>query len=139
LNHIREAGAPIAQTAEKFSLAAQKIETTAQAVKQSHDQLTEVARTILDGAQLVQKSWDSYRQRFEKVDADLSAIFDQIQEGTDAYHQRVSEYVQKIDEHFTGSLKLLGGGIEELKEAVEELTESTDRMARGGCSLVIGS
>lgn len=132
LGHLREAGAPIAQTAERFSRAAQQIEATSQAVKLAHGQLSEVATTIRDGAQLVQQSWENYRQRFEKVDEDLSAAFGRIQQGTDAYHGRVVEYVQKIDDHFGKSLNLLRGGIEELKDTVEELAEAADKMARAG-------
>ncbi|HYE36944.1 anti-phage ZorAB system protein ZorA [Methylocaldum sp.] len=124
LIQLREAGTPIAQTADRFGRAAQQIEATSQAVKQAHDQLTEVAKTIRDGAQSVQQSWESYRQRFEKVDEDLSAAFGRIQQGTDAYHGRVIEYVEKMDGHFAKSLTLLSGGITELKETVEELTEA---------------
>lgn len=134
LTHIHEAGAPIAQTAERFGRAAQQIEATSQAVKQSHDQLSEVARTIRDGAKLVQDSWESYRQRFENVDSDLTATFARIQEGTTAYHQRVSEYVVEIDKHFTGALKMLGAGIDDLGETVEELSEAADRMSRAKVS-----
>lgn len=129
---LRDAGGPIAQTAERFDRAARSIETTSQTVQQTNEHLSEITRTIRDEAQLVQQSWESYRQRFEKVDEDLSAAFGRIQQGTDAYHGRIVEYVQKIDAHFGNSLNLLRGGIEELKETVEELAEAADKMARAG-------
>lgn len=127
---LRDAGTPIAETAGKFSSAAEQIEATAQEVKQTQSHLSDLADSIRDSAKTVQQSWNSYRERFEKVDDDLSEAFSRIQQGTDAYHGRIIEYVQKVDEHFKESLNLLGGGIEQLKDTVDDLTDSADRIAR---------
>jgi hypothetical protein len=132
LNLLRDAGAPIAQTAEKFSAAARQVEVTALAIKESQDRLTEIAKAIHEGAQLVNESWDSYRQRFEKVDVDLSATFDRLQTGTDAYHTRILDYVKQVDAHFTNSLNLLGGGIEQLKDTIEDMVEAATRPPASG-------
>lgn len=127
LTRLRDAGAPIAQTADKFSTAARQIEATALAIKDSQDHLTEIAKAVQEGARLVNQSWESYRQRFEKVDEDLTAAFERLQTGTDAYHRRILEYVQQVDGHFTNSLSLLGGGIEQLKDTVEDMVEAATR------------
>lgn len=131
LQHIQQAGAPISSTAERFASAAQQIETVSQSILQTQTKLAEMADAIRDGADRVQESWVSYTERFEKVDDDLSRAFCQIQEGTDAYHNRILEYVKKIDDHFSHSLGILGGGIEELKEVVEELSDSIERLRPG--------
>ncbi|MEO5376795.1 MAG: anti-phage defense ZorAB system protein ZorA [Magnetococcus sp. DMHC-6] len=126
---LQESGAPIAQTAERFSKAAQQMESTFQSMKNTQEEITNTARIVYEGAQQVQNNWENYRQRFEKVDEDLSSIFDKIQEGTEAYHYRVHEYVIQIDHHFTNSMNLLGGGIEQLKETIEDLVDAAEKMA----------
>ena len=131
LKHIQQAGAPISGTAERFASAAQQIEAVSQSILQTQTKLAEMADAIRDGADRVQESWVSYTERFEKVDNDLSKVFGQIQEGTDAYHNRILEYVKKVDDHFSHSLGILGGGIEELKEVVEELSDSVERLRPG--------
>lgn len=124
LDLLRNAGAPIAQTADRFSAAAHQIELTSSVIREGQEKLSEMVKTIHEGARLLNNSWEDYRNRFEKVDTDLSAAFVRLQEGTDAYHKRIIEYVKQVDSHFTNSLSLLGGGIDQLKDTVEDLVEA---------------
>lgn len=126
-NQVRLASEPIARTADTFSRASLEVQAAASAIKNGHEQIASVVQSLLESADAIKQTWSSYRDRFEKVDADLEAVFDRIQQGTEAYHRNVIEYVRELDNHFASSVNLLGGGITELKEAVDDLVEAAGR------------
>jgi methyl-accepting chemotaxis protein len=130
LEQVREVGGPLSKIADRLHGTASRIEQTGNVMGDAHAKLTEVAKSILTGAQVVHSSWDKYRERFERVDHDLEGIFSKLQDGTLAYHESILEYVKCIDDHFATAANLLNAGIQDLQRSVEDLAETTGRMSR---------
>lgn len=128
LAHIAAAGAPIADTAERFGAAAVRVDTALNETANAISEIRSVATTLGESAETVSRTWASYRDRFENVDADIGKTFAAIQQGNAAYTAQVQEYVTQIDRHLAQAVNTLGGGIAELTEAVEALGDRADTM-----------
>jgi CII-binding regulator of phage lambda lysogenization HflD len=61
------------------------------------------------------------KDRFEGLDAELSAVFENLQRGLSGYQASVSTYTEKFDAQMAKAVNSLGAAIQELQSAVEEL------------------
>jgi hypothetical protein len=103
----RQIAADLAQVGGRVSTAQRDMATTAAALTR----LSEHTSSL----------WDNYRGRFEKVDGDLQAVFEQLQGGTRAFGKEVIEFVGRLDASLAESMQALSIGTEELREVAELL------------------
>lgn len=90
-------------------------------VSSAQHEMAEMAKAV---AQLTDKTssvWENYRSRFEKVDDDLQAVFERLQDGTRAFGKEVMEFVGELDSSLAEGMNALSTGTEELRKVAEIL------------------
>jgi phage host-nuclease inhibitor protein Gam len=133
-DRLRDAGTPIALTADKFTLVAGRIHDTAQTMGEAHTAVRELTTSLTLTARALHDSSKLYQQGTTEIDEKLGRIFDGMREATTQYHRAISEFVAKVDEQFASSIRLLGGGIEDLRPVVEDLRDAAELMKLNGRS-----
>lgn len=108
----------------EFLETSKMIKETAETFKSAQEEVSNTANTLYQERQALVSAWENYSQRFENLDHVLNEIFNQIQDGLNAYSIRVKDYLLELEKHMANALRTLGGAISELNESVEYLTES---------------
>jgi methyl-accepting chemotaxis protein len=129
---LRDAGAPIASTADKFTLAAGRIDATAGIIGQAHEQIENLTESLTQTSDRLRDSSKLYQQGTTEIDEKLGRIFSAMHDATDQYHRSISEFVTKLDGQFSSSTRLLQGGIEDLGSVVSELRDATEALKPNG-------
>jgi hypothetical protein len=121
--------APVAASVEASRQVADELAEVAGRVSSVQHDLTAMAAALTRLAENTASLWDSYRGRFEKVDDDLAAVFEQLQGGTRAFGKEVMEFVGKLDGSLAKSMQALSIGTEELREVAELLVTGVQAKA----------
>jgi hypothetical protein len=74
-------------------------------------------------------TWESYRDRFEKIDGDLAAMFDRLQGGTRAFGEDIMDFVGKLDTSLANGMQAFSLGTEELREVAQMFVINGDAKA----------
>ena len=77
-----------------------------------------------------QQLLNDFTQRFQKIDAGLQSIFEEIEGGLTNYsttaRESINTYLIDFSKHLTEAAAALNGGVEALTESVDELTDMAD-------------
>ncbi|MYC24283.1 MAG: anti-phage defense ZorAB system ZorA [Gammaproteobacteria bacterium] len=83
-----------------------------------------------------QQLLNDFTQRFEKIDAGLQSIFEEIEGGLTNYsttaRESINTYLIDFSNHLTEAAAALNGGVEALTESVDELTDMAERLQNSG-------
>lgn len=113
---MREAGAPIADTAARFTETARRIETAGAAMTETQARIAEMNRALQDTFEANRAVWQEYRNRFEQVDKSLEGVVQALIGAAKAHGQEVNRLVVEMDGHLSRALSSLAGSIDELGE-----------------------
>jgi hypothetical protein len=84
--------------------------------------MAQMAEAVTNLTQLTSSVWENYRGRFEKVDDDLQAVFEQLQGGTRAFGNEFMNFVGKLDSSLAEGMQALSVGTDELRKVAEILS-----------------
>lgn len=125
---LRAAG-PVVASVEASRQVAAELAQVAGRVSTAQRDMTAMAAALARLSENTASVWDNYRGRFEKVDGDLQAVFEQLQGGTRAFGKEVMEFVGKLDANLAESMQALSIGTEELREVAELLVSGVQAKA----------
>jgi ABC-type transporter Mla subunit MlaD len=130
VTNVRNTIEALGQTAAPLGTASDSLENTVgrlaevgQSLEGTHAAATELTRALHDTTEAATAAWSSYRTHFESLDETLAHLFVEINTGLATYHDKVAEFVSKIDEQMANSVGMLSGGVNELAEAIENLED----------------
>ncbi|MBV8888523.1 MAG: hypothetical protein JO305_02525 [Alphaproteobacteria bacterium] len=115
------AAAPVIASVEGSRQTTAELSQIADRVGTAQRNMTEMARAVAQVSDKATAVWDNYSTRFEKVDDDLQAVFEQLRGGTRAFGDEVMDFVGKLDASLAKSMDALSLGTEELREVAEIL------------------
>lgn len=124
---LKDAGEPIARTADQFTKSAEDIRIAGQAISETQASIRELNDKIGKTSETLTESWGNYEERFKDVDESLAKVFNDLMETSEAHRAHIQEFVQELDKQFGNALKFLGSGIEQLSENVEELDQTAGK------------
>jgi uncharacterized phage infection (PIP) family protein YhgE len=125
----KRAAAPVVNSAAASQAVAAELNQVAVHVCDVQRDMTATARALARLSENTVAVWDNYRGRFEKVDGDLQAVFEQLQGGTQAFGKEVMEFVGRLDHSLAESMQALSIGTEELREVAELLVTGVQAKA----------
>jgi hypothetical protein len=111
--------APVVASVEASrQIAVELGQITGQVGAAQHD-MAAMAKAVAQVSERVGVVWDNYRSRFEKVDDELQAVFERLQDGTRAFGEEVMDFVGKLDRSLANGMQALSLGTEELREIAQ--------------------
>jgi hypothetical protein len=81
--------------------------------------MAEMAKAFGQVSERIGATWDNYRNRFEKIDGELEAVFERLQGGTRAFGEEVMNFVAKLDTSLANGMQAFSLGTEELREVAQ--------------------
>lgn len=81
--------------------------------------MAEMAKAFGQVSERIGATWDNYRNRFEKIDGELEAVFERLQGGTRAFGEEVMDFVAKLDTSLANGMQAFSLGTEELREVAQ--------------------
>jgi hypothetical protein len=118
LKSFQLATATMQQTTTSLREVVTQFEKGAMSARQSIDQTGALLVSLEGHQKLVNETWESYRGRFEGVDAHLAAAL-----------QKLGEHVQGIVSHANGLDKHMATAVSRLRDAVEPLSDLAEELA----------
>jgi hypothetical protein len=91
--------------------------------------MTEMAKAFGALSERIAATWDNYRNRFEKIDVELEAVFDRLQGGTRAFGEDIMDFVAKLDTSLANGMQAFSLGTEELREIAQMFVINGDAKA----------
>ena len=127
---IESAHRQIAAVAEPVGRAASDIrassDRTADTLARTTDLVGSVdalVNTLEQHQQSVVGAWTHYQERFEGIDASLTKVFQQLDEGLAGYCEQVKQFANELDKTTSRTIQDLAGATGELSQSIEDLTE----------------
>ncbi len=124
-----ESAAPVVASVEQSRQVAGELRQVAERITGAQRDMAEMAKAAAMLSERASTVWDNYRNRFEKVDDDLEAVFERLQGGTRAFGKEVMEFVGKLDASLAEGMQALSVGTEELREVAEMLVVDAKKKA----------
>mgnify|MGYP006425015571 CR=1 FL=1 len=122
----QEAGQTLAQTTQQAETAITEATRQLNAAVETAGTLSESLNQV---SERLKQSWESYQERFEKVDADLENAFSNITEALDTQQRRLQDFIKDLDQSFTQATDRLNGTISNMSETAEDLNDTLERWA----------
>lgn len=91
--------------------------------------MAEMAKAFGQVSERIGATWDNYRNRFEKIDKELEAVFERLQGGTRAFGKEVMDFVVKLDTSLANGMQAFSLGTEELREVAQMFVINGDAKA----------
>ncbi len=117
--------APVAASVDASRQIATELGRVADRICGAQRDMAEMAEAVTNLTQITSAVWDNYRGRFEKVDDDLQAVFEQLHGGTRAFGNEFMTFVGRLDASLAEGMRALSVGTEELRKVAEILTVDT--------------
>jgi hypothetical protein len=122
-NAIRDAAEPLKLSSQALTSQLHQQATLLDQLKSLDQQMHLTAQSVERSGGQLTEAWDRIHSRFEGIDGSLNGVFKEIDQGVQVYTNRVTEFVQKLDEHLAQATSILSGAIQDLQDAVEDLSE----------------
>lgn len=124
-----QSSAPVVAAVDASQHVARELVQAAERIVTAQREMAKMAAAVTQISEKASVVWDSYRGRFEKVDEDLKAVFEHLQDGTRSLSKEVMAFVGTLDANLASGLQALSVGTEELREVAETLLTSIARKA----------
>ncbi len=121
--------APVLASVEASQRVASELGQVADHVSLSQRDMAEMAKAVTQLTDKASGVWDNYRNRFEKVDGDLQAVFERLQGGTHAFGKEVMDFVGQLDASMAEGMSALSIGTDELRKVAEILVRDVREKA----------
>ena len=120
---IREASLPLSETARAIISQLQGQRETLSGLREAAGKMHASAETMQTAAKKQEQAWLQTLARFEGIDVSLVGAFKEINEGVEAYSEKIREFVTSLDKSLAKATQLLSGAISDLGQTVEEFGE----------------
>jgi hypothetical protein len=131
---IREAGAPLSESARLLADASRNIAdatgSTQQSVLGAQAEIRNITLLLQQTLEATSQQWQNYERRFKGVDDSLGIILDRIIKSVQENLEGLRSFVEKVDEKLSGAVDKLGGGISDLGEFAQSIEQITLRLNR---------
>lgn len=117
-----DASAPVVASVDASRQVAAELGRVADRICGAQRDMAEMAQAVTRLTQQTGTVLENYRGRFEKVDDDLQAVFEQLQNGTRAFGKEFMTFVGKLDGSLAEGMQALSVGTDELRKVAEILT-----------------
>lgn len=117
-----DSAAPVVAAVEASRQVAAELGRVAGRISGAQGNMAEMSESLTKLTKLTATVWENYRDRFEKVDGDLQAVFEQLQGGTRAFGEEFMTFVSKLDGSLAKGMQALSFGTEELRKVTEILS-----------------
>jgi hypothetical protein len=117
--------APVVAAVDASRRVVQELVEVADRVVTAQRDMSDMAKSVTEISDKASRVWDSYRGRFEKVDDDLKAAFERLQEGTRSFNSEALGFVGALDAKLAAGMQALSVGTDELREIAETLLAGT--------------
>jgi hypothetical protein len=117
-----QAAAPVVASVDASRQVAAELARVADRICGAQRDMAEMAQAVTRLTQQTSSIWENYRGRFEKVDDDLQAVFEQLQGGTRAFGKEFMNFVGKLDSSLAEGMQALSVGTDELRKVAEILS-----------------
>lgn len=107
--------------------ASEIIGNSMQSANELHAKLFEVAATVKKTHENLQNLLTEFTGRFAEVDRSAQRIFVEINEGLDAFADKVRDFLVNVDKSLATASSTLGQAITDLTDAIDELSEATKK------------
>jgi hypothetical protein len=121
LKGLRSIVSQLTDGVRAVQLASAEIAVASSASATAGKQIVDAANVIREAEVQTAGAWKEYERRFKEIDRSLAAVFENLHRSQVAHSDKVSQFVQEMDEHLTRAVSSLGGVVEELSSAVESL------------------
>lgn len=126
IQDIQKAGTPFEESSKKLDNSSTKLEQASQSLEFLNKEMASYLDLIKDSNTITSNSWKEYKDRFENVDASLTSVFKDFNNGVTNNQTKIANFSKEIDEHFSKSIYALQGAISELSEAVEDINKKVN-------------
>jgi methyl-accepting chemotaxis protein len=134
LGSVRDAHQSMRGTIEPLSLASKSLSAAGSTLSERLSHLDAVATSLADVARRVgesqtqfQAAWNQHEKRFGEIDTSLEKAFRGLNEGVDAFGERVRQFMVDVDQSLGKSVQSLGGVADRLNGTLEELVDVKGR------------
>ena len=117
---FQEVGRTMADSAQNLERSVGEVSTRLIDALSSADQ---VAGSLSEVSATLQRAWENYRERFEKVDEDLERAFDKLQTAVEQQQRQVQSFVEQLDASFDTALRNLSGPVDQISSSLEDLSD----------------
>jgi phage host-nuclease inhibitor protein Gam len=121
--------APVANSVEASRQTTVELAQVADRIGTAQRDMAVMAKAVAELSEKVGAVWDNYRNRFEKIDGELQAVFERLQGGTRAFGEEFTDFVGKLDTSLANGMQAFSLGTEELREVAEMLVVSVNAKA----------
>jgi len=118
--HFYVVAAPLANAVETFQKMLARLENLTQTLNGFEQSHVRALQAMENTSQNMVQAWESYQNRFEKVDEDVAHIFQQLSKGLDDYRRQVEHFTGGLDSSMNTAVQSLNQVIAELVEALED-------------------
>ncbi len=128
---LRTATQPLTQMGEQLSRSitdiSKNVNTAANSLTESQRLAGQLATELQQTTTKLQAVWSKHVNRFDHAETAIEKVFTQVISGTDGYAKKLTEYVDRIDNHVANISSLLSGNVRELQDIVSELVKVSRR------------
>jgi len=118
--HFYVVATPLANAVETFQLMLARLENLTQTLNGFEQSHVRALQSMENTSKNMVLAWESYQNRFEKVDEDVAHIFQQLSKGLDEYRRQVEHFTGGLDSSMNTAVQSLNQVIAELVEALED-------------------
>jgi methyl-accepting chemotaxis protein len=118
--HFYVVAAPLANALETFQKMLARLENLTQTLNGFEQSHVRALQAMENTSQNMAQAWESYQNRFEKVDEDVAHIFQHLSKGLDDYRRQVEHFTGGLDSSMNTAVQSLNQVIAELVEALED-------------------
>jgi methyl-accepting chemotaxis protein len=128
--HFYVVAAPLANAVETFQTMLARLENLTQTLNGFEQSHVRALQSMENTSKNMGLAWESYQNRFEKVDEDVAHIFQQLSKGLDEYRRQVEHFTGGLDSSMNTAVQSLNQVIAELVEALEDWHQQNSRQRK---------
>lgn len=91
--------------------------------------LADMANKVKGYTDQLTLTWDQHQQRFSNVDQSAAKMFQEINQGLNAYTSQIRGFVQELDQSLVKATDSLGGVVHGFTESVDELNVTLNKLS----------
>lgn len=118
-SHWTQCTTPVLASVETSRQIAIELNQATRQVGSAQRDLAEMAKSMAQLSERTGAVWENYRNRFEKIDDELRAVFERLQGGTRAFGEEMMDFVGKLDTSLASGMQAFSLGTEELREVAQ--------------------
>ena len=111
--------APVLASVEASRQVSSELSQVAGQVGAAQRDMAAMAKSVARLSEHIGVVWENYRNRFEKIDGEVQAVFERLQGGTRAFGAEVMDFVGKLGASLASGMQAFSLGTEELRDVAQ--------------------